>query len=76
MRPEEPNVQVICCPGGPMLVRGMTEVTDDAGVVHRTTRPVVAICRCGKSSRSPWCDGTHKLVGPRRQGAGDGTGRP
>ncbi len=66
MKQDRRGIQVICCPGGPMLVRGAVEVTDDEGVAHQTTRPVVAVCRCGKSSRQPWCDGTHKLVGPRR----------
>ena len=36
--------------------------TDDAGVRHPVLRPVVAVCRCGKSSLRPWCDGTHKLL--------------
>ena len=50
------------CPGGPMLVRGDHVVEDADGVQHRTTRPVSAVCRCGKSAISPWCDGTHKLL--------------
>jgi len=36
--------------------------TDDEGTRHRVLRPVVAVCRCGKSSLRPWCDGTHKLL--------------
>ena len=35
------------------------------GTVHPVDRPVVALCRCEKSSRLPWCDGTHKVI-PRR----------
>ncbi len=50
------------CPGGPMLLRGDHVVEDVDGGLHRTTRPVSAVCRCGKSGRSPWCDGTHKLL--------------
>jgi CDGSH-type Zn-finger protein len=50
------------CPGGPALVRGADEVVDDQGRVHPTTRPVVAVCMCGRSQRAPWCDGTHKVV--------------
>lgn len=72
MTRERAEVQIVCCPGGPMLVRGATQLVDDHGVVHPLTRPVVAVCRCGKSSRQPWCDGTHKLVGPRREPAPEG----
>ncbi len=56
----------VACPDGPLLVRGMgREVRDDAGVAHVTTRPVSAVCCCGKSSIKPWCDGTHKLLAAR-----------
>lgn len=56
----------VTCPGGPLLVRGMgREVTDDEGVVHLTTRPVSALCRCARSAIKPWCDGTHKLLAAR-----------
>lgn len=54
--------QVEVCPGGPALVRGADEVLDSDGRAHRTTRPVVAVCMCGRSQRAPWCDGTHKVI--------------
>jgi CDGSH-type Zn-finger protein len=53
---------VVIRPHGPMLVRGATSVQDVNGVVHPVERPVVALCRCEKSSRLPWCDGTHKVI--------------
>lgn len=53
---------IVLCPDGPMLVRGAVVVEDEDGNLHPTTRPVSAICRCGKTARSPWCDGTHKLL--------------
>jgi CDGSH-type Zn-finger protein len=59
MRPE---VSVRVCPGGPLLVRGAEVVVDDAGVRHEVTRPLVAVCACGKSARKPWCDSTHKSI--------------
>lgn len=49
------------CPGGPMLLRGASEVIDDDGVAHPVERPTVAVCLCGRSQRKPWCDSTHKL---------------
>jgi hypothetical protein len=47
---------------GPMLVRGAESIRDESGTVHPVDRPVVALCRCDKSSRLPWCDGTHKVI--------------
>jgi CDGSH-type Zn-finger protein len=57
---EHPDV--IICPGGPILLRGDHVVEDPDGTMHRTERPVSAVCRCGKSSSQPWCDGTHKVI--------------
>lgn len=59
------QVTVRLCPDGPALVRGADSVVDDEGVRHEVTRPVVAVCVCGRTSRAPWCDGTHKSVRPR-----------
>ena len=58
----ERRADVVLCAGGPMLVRGHVVVEDEAGVRHTSRRPVSAVCRCGKSARAPWCDGTHKLL--------------
>lgn len=57
---EHPDVVIE--PDGPMLVRGATSVRDADGKVHPVDRPVVALCRCEKSSRLPWCDATHKVI--------------
>jgi CDGSH-type Zn-finger protein len=54
--------EVVLCPDGPLLVRGATSIQDADGQVHEVRRPVVALCRCDKSSRLPWCDGTHKVI--------------
>jgi CDGSH-type Zn-finger protein len=56
------HLQLIECRDGPILVRGATSVRDKNNAVHPITRPLAALCRCGKSSRHPWCDGTHKLL--------------
>jgi CDGSH-type Zn-finger protein len=61
-RPVFEHPDVIICPGGPMLLRGDHVIEDADGVLHRTTRPVSAMCRCGHSSDLPWCDGTHKVL--------------
>lgn len=53
---------VVLCADGPMLVRGAASIQDTEGRVHQVDRPVVAVCQCEKSSRLPWCDGTHKFI--------------
>jgi CDGSH-type Zn-finger protein len=56
------DVRIVACPDGPFLVRGADTITDESGTTYAVTRPVVAVCRCGKSGRAPWCDGTHKVI--------------
>ena len=46
---------------GPLLVRGPFRLADQDGNEILVDRRVVALCRCGKSRRRPFCDGTHKL---------------
>ena len=56
---------IVIYPDGPMLVRGASSIRGADRTVHAVDRPVVALCRCDKSSRLPFCDGTHKVI-PRR----------
>ncbi|MDP3893478.1 CDGSH iron-sulfur domain-containing protein [Nocardioides sp.] len=58
----ERGVTAQVCPGGPLLLRGADCVRDADGVIHEVTRPVAAVCLCGRSQRGPWCDGTHKFL--------------
>ncbi len=56
---------------GPIIVRGPFELVDDAGRVVGSHRKTVALCRCGRSSIRPLCDGMHKRIGftaPGRDG--------
>jgi CDGSH-type Zn-finger protein len=53
---------------GPLLVRGAVCVVDDQGRVLDNRRDPIALCRCGKSRRRPFCDGTHKLTEFRAAG--------
>ena len=70
------RADVVLCPGGPMLLRGDHVVVDDEGGEHRTSRPVCAVCRCGKSASKPWCDGTHKLLPQKLRPSSRVAGRP
>jgi CDGSH-type Zn-finger protein len=54
---------------GPLVVRGPFTLVDQDGreiVVHQKT---IALCRCGRSARKPFCDGTHKATGWRADSA-------
>ena len=50
--------------GEPRMRVRLIETGEEAehGVEHVPPRPVVAVCGCGKSSRKPWCDSTHRSV--------------
>jgi CDGSH-type Zn-finger protein len=50
---------------GPYLVRGPFVIVDQDGNEIEVKRPVVALCRCGRSQIRPFCDGTHKAIGFR-----------
>jgi CDGSH-type Zn-finger protein len=66
-----PAIQLISSPDGPLLIRGAERLVDEHGDDHPVHRPVVAICRCGTSTRRPWCDGMHKLLKRRDRIDGD-----
>ena len=38
-------------------------VVDWNGVEYQSDRRPIALCRCGASSKKPFCDGTHSRVG-------------
>lgn len=49
---------------GPFLVSGPVTIIDHLGNKFDTTgKENVALCRCGASSKRPFCDGTHKSNG-------------
>lgn len=52
-------------PNGPFLVEGPVTIVDAEGNVFPVNpdKPAVALCRCGQSSRRPFCDGTHNKCG-------------
>ncbi len=60
MENEKALFQVIT--GGPLKVTGPIQITGPDGCIIEKEEPVY-LCRCGKSSEKPFCDGTHKRIG-------------
>ena len=49
-------------PKGPLKVEGNLEICTGTGrTILRTTKTF--LCRCGASSKKPYCDGTHSKIG-------------
>ena len=65
------RVTVTDCPGGPLLIRGADEVVGIDGTVGTADRAVVALCRCGRSERLPWCDDSHRAKRRRKKAQAD-----
>jgi len=60
--PAGARTSVEASPNGPLLIKGALEVKEvDGAVSHK--EGVTAFCRCGSSSRKPYCDGSHARVG-------------
>ena len=55
-------VTITVYPDGPLLVRGPARIETPDGHEVVNPRATRALCRCGKSARKPWCDGTHKTA--------------
>ena len=59
------EVRIRVRPNGPFLVEGTVELSDSAGnrFPLSSDKPAIALCRCGHSAKSPFCDGSHKTSG-------------
>jgi len=59
------TIVIRCRENGPYLLQGPIKVVDHQG--NEFTLPPskdnIALCRCGKSTKKPFCDGSHRTVG-------------
>lgn len=53
------SIKIKVTSGGPYLVEGVFNI-EYADGVQRMTNQVTALCRCGQSSKKPFCDGSHR----------------
>jgi CDGSH-type Zn-finger protein len=61
-----PAVKITVRPNGPFRVEGPISLVDVNGQAWDLTgKPAISLCRCGLSSKRPFCDGTHGREGWR-----------
>ncbi len=56
------NVKITATKNGPYKVEGAIELFYDTTSVA-TPGSTLFLCRCGASSKKPFCDGTHSKIG-------------
>jgi len=57
-----PEVTIKVLPKGPLVVTGDFTILDSNGnPLEKKER--ASLCRCGASTRKPFCDGTHSKIG-------------
>jgi CDGSH-type Zn-finger protein len=62
--PVSPQVKITVRPNGPFRVEGPISLVDVNGQEWDLTgKPAISLCRCGLSSKRPFCDGTHGREG-------------
>jgi CDGSH-type Zn-finger protein len=56
------QVKITALKNGPYKVEGSIDLFYENTKID-TSDPAVYLCRCGASSKKPFCDGTHSKVG-------------
>jgi uncharacterized Fe-S cluster protein YjdI len=54
------STEIILVEGGPARISGSFEVKDEQGNLIKTENRI-SLCRCGKSKKMPYCDGSHRF---------------
>ena len=63
-RAETPPVTILAKNNGPFLVEGPFRLIDADGNEYPVAAGKrVSLCRCGGSTKKPFCDGTHSRIG-------------
>jgi CDGSH-type Zn-finger protein len=56
-------VKIVPLVNGPLMVEGEIELVSPNGQPIPTRGSKTFLCRCGGSTRKPFCDGTHSRIG-------------
>lgn len=60
----ETEVKITVRPNGPFRVEGPIKLVDaDGREWNLEGKPAVSLCRCGASTKKPFCDGMHSKMG-------------
>ena len=58
------DVTITVRPNGPFRVEGLIKLVDSNGNEWNLAgKPAVSLCRCGASTKKPFCDGAHTKIG-------------
>ena len=57
------EVKITATKNGPYKVEGAIDLFYESTRVDTAGKAAVYLCRCGASSKKPFCDGTHSKVG-------------
>ncbi len=62
---DESVVEITCSDNGPLRITGGRFLIKDGkgNSYDLAGRTSIALCRCGQSAKSPFCDGTHGRCG-------------
>jgi len=56
------SVEITIIKNGPAIIKGKVKVkTPDGNIIDECDR--INLCRCGRSAKMPYCDGSHKNSG-------------
>lgn len=58
---KDKTTNITLAPNGPYIVKHLASFSSQKGPIE--TEETIALCRCGKSSNKPYCDGSHAKIG-------------
>ena len=58
---KHPATEITLLDSGPILIKGNFVLRDQNGISISAAN-IVSLCRCGRSNRKPFCDGSHNNI--------------